>query len=184
MAFPNWLKFGKNKENDVNVLKLKEQSISQGAMAMGNQTAAIEAINRIMDQKTAPPKILVVADGLYSDNLTDYALKMAQRLDCEIVALTVSNVPLQYSGERRERETAQFYERAEIGATHFMEKAKSMGVKVDHLKMIGNQEKMISGLSAKDAGIRYVLTEPDSELSAESGARAQIPVFDLACSRI
>ena len=54
-------------------------------------------------------------------------------------------------------------------------------MQVVYIMEIGDQEKAISELSAKDPGIRYVLTEPDH--GGEEG-RIQIPVFDLACSRL
>jgi hypothetical protein len=56
-----------------------------------------------------------------------------------------------------------------------------MAVNVVHIMEIGDQEKAISELSTKDPGIRYVLTEPENQ--GEEG-RVQIPVFDLACSRL
>lgn len=181
MEFLKWLKSGKNKKKDVRVKKLQEESIDIGEMAAGHPTGAAAAIRRMMEQKNGPTKILVVGDGRYSSKLSDYSLKMAQRLDCEIVALNVSDAPLQYTGERKETETALFYEKAESNIAKFTEQADAMGVIVEYVTVIGDQEKAISELSAKDPTIRYVLTEP--EYQGEEG-RVQIPVFDLACSRL
>ncbi len=36
--------------------------------------------------------------------------KMAQRFDCEIIALDVTDGPLQFSGDRKERESNRFQE--------------------------------------------------------------------------
>ena len=181
MAFLDWLKARKNRDNDVKVVKVKEESIGIGEMAAGHPTGAAAAIKRMMDQKNGPTKILVVGDGAYSDKLSEYSLKMAQRLDCAIVALNVTSAPLQFTGDKREEETTLFYEKAEQNIEKYMEQADTMGVDVVHIMEIGDQEKAISELSAKDAGIRYVLTEPEHQ--GEEG-RVQIPVFDLACSRL
>jgi len=181
MAFLDWLKVRKNKNQDVKVVKVKEESIGIGEMAAGHPTGAAAAIKRMMDQKNGPTKVLVVGDGCFSDKLSDYSLKMAQRLDCAIVALNVTDAPLQYSDERREAEINLFYARAERNLEKYLEQANVMGVHVVHIMEIGDQEKAISELSAKDSGIRYVLTEPDH--GGEEG-RVQIPVFDLACSRL
>ena len=167
MAFLDWLKARKNKDNDVKVVKVKEESIGIGEMAAGHPTGAAAAIKRMMDQKHAPTKILVVGDGCYSDKLSDYSLKMAQRLDCAIVALNVSDTPLQFTGDRKETETTHFYERAEKNIEKYMEQANTMGVEVVHIMEIGDQEKAI--------------TEPEHQ--GDEG-RVQIPVFDLACSRL
>jgi len=181
MAFLDWLKVRKSKNQDVKVVKVKEESIGIGEMAAGHPTGAAAAIKRMMDQKNGPTKILVVGDGCFSEKLSDYSLKMAQRLDCAIVALNVSDAPLQYADERKEAEISLFYAKAEKNLEKYMEQANVMGVHVVHIMEVGDQEKAISELSAKDAGIRYVLTEPDH--GGEEG-RVQIPVFDLACSRL
>lgn len=181
MAFLDWLRARKSKNQDVKVVKVKEESIDMGAMAAGYPTGAAAAIKRMMDQKNGPTKILVVGNGCFSSKLSDYSLKMAQRLDCAIVALNVSDAPLQFTGERKETEINLFYERAEKNIEKYMEQADAMAVHVVHIMEVGDQEKAISELSAKDPGIRYVLTEPDHE--GDDG-RVQIPVFDLACSRL
>lgn len=181
MAFLDWLRARKNKDHDVKVVKVKEESIDIGEMAAGHPTGAAAAIKRMMDQKNGPTKILVVGDGCFSDKLSDYSLKMAQRLDCAIVALSVSDTPLQFTGERKETEISLFYRRAEKNLEKYIERADAMAVDVVHIMEVGDQEKAISELSAKDAGIRYVLTEPEHQ--GEEG-RVQIPVFDLACSRL
>ncbi|TFG35501.1 MAG: hypothetical protein E4H46_04900 [Desulfobacterales bacterium] len=181
MAFLDWLKARKNKNQDVKVVKLQQESIGIGEMAAGNPAGAAAAIKRMMDQKNGPAKILVVGDGCFSNKLSDYSLKMAQRLDCAIVALKVSDAPLQFTNERKETESALFYKRAEKNIEKHLEQANGLGVHVVHIMEIGDQERAISELSAKDPGIRYVLTEPDH--GGEEG-RMQIPVFDLACSRL
>jgi thiamine pyrophosphate-dependent acetolactate synthase large subunit-like protein len=181
MEFWKWLKAGKNGKKSVRVVKLQEESIDIGEMAAGHPTGAAAAIKRMMEQKNGPTRILVVGDGRYSTELSDYSLKMAQRLDCEIVALHVSDVPLQFAGERRETERALFYEKAESNIAQFNAQAEAMGVNVEHVTVIGDQEKAIAELSARDPLIRYVLTEPECQ---GAQGRVQIPVFDLACSRL
>lgn len=181
MAFLDWLRARKNRDHDVKVVKVKEESIGIGEMAAGHPAGAAAAIKRMMDQKHGPTKILVVGDGAYSEKLSNYSLKMAQRLDCAIVALNVSESPLQFTGERREEEITLFYARAEKNIEKYLAQADAMGVHVVHIMEVGDQEKAISELSAKDPGIRYVLTEPEHH--GEEG-RVQIPVFDLACSRL
>ena len=97
MGFIDWMRLGRKKNSDVRVTKIKDASVGLGEMAAGNQTAATTALTRMMAQKTASTKILVVQDGDHLTQVTDYALKMAERLDCEIIALDVSDRPLQFS---------------------------------------------------------------------------------------
>ncbi len=182
MGLFDWMQAGKSK--DVTVNKIKDQTVDIGEMAGGNQVAATEAITRMMAQKNATTKILMVQDGDYFPQVTEYALKMAQRLDCEIVALDVCDTPLQFSGERRERESVRFQARAKKNNGQFALQAGGQGVRMTHVVEIGDSEEVIARLSAEDAGIRYVLTKPEQESVRADEERAQVPVFDLHCSRI
>ncbi len=183
MGFSSWLKLGKNKNKDVNLVKIKEASINIGEMAAGHQTGAANALNRMLNQATLQTKLLMVQDGEYAQQVSQYALKMAQRLDCEIIALDISNRPLQYLGERQARESERFQALATSNAESFLAQAKAQGIQVRHLIKIGNQEEAIAQLSHDDAGIRYVLTKPD-HVSATNQEQIQVPVFDLRCSRL
>jgi hypothetical protein len=184
MGITSWFKFGKNKQQNVNVEKIKTQSIGHGSMAAGNSTATADSLSKMIDQEQSIAKVLMVQDGEYSQQVTEYALKMAQKLDCQIIALDVTDNPLQFTGERKDREIERFYERAQNEVKEFIIKAKSKGITVVHKMEIDNPEKTIARLSKEDAGIRYVLTKPEqSEVRSESD-RVQIPVFDLNCSRL
>jgi hypothetical protein len=184
MGLINWMGLGKKKEQDVNIIKVKRQDAAIGEMASGNPTAAAAALAEVMAQTHASTKILMVQDGAYLPQVTDYALKMAQRLDCEIIALDVSDIPLQFSGERKERESNRFHEKAGKNAANFAMQAKAQGLKMKHIMEIADQEEVIARLSAEDAGIRYVLTKPDQDSLRENQERVQVPVFDLNCSRL
>lgn len=184
MGFMDWLKLGRNKNKDIKVTKIKEETIGIGEMAAGNQAAANKTLSRMMDQQTATQKVLMVQDGDYMPQITDYALKMAQRLDCDIIALDVSDAPLQFSGERKERETTRFQEKAMENNARFAMQAEAKKINMVHYVEVANPEEAIARLSEKDAGIRYVLTKPERESIRVNEERTQIPVIDLNCSRL
>lgn len=184
MGFVDWMRLGKKRNEEVKVTKIKQQAVAIGEMAAGNQIAATAALGSLLAQKNATTKILMVQDGDYLPQVTDYAMKMAQRLDCEIVALDVTDAPLHFSGERKEREINRFHEKAHKNATRFAMQATAQGVSMKHLMEIGDAEEVIGRLSEEDAGIRYVLTKPDQESIRANQERAQVPVYDLNCSRL
>ena len=181
MALYNWFKSGRNKQN-VNVVKLPEEYIEIGEMAAGHPTGAAASIKRMMAQTNEPAKILVVGDGRYSKRLRDYSLKMAQRLDCEIVALNVSE-PLPFMGEGADAGDGMFSEIPVNNMGQFIEQSQAMGVNVVPIMETGDQEQAIAQLSAQDPTIRYVLTEPDYECEDEIG---EMPILDLSypCNEI
>lgn len=184
MTFFDWFKLGKDKHTSVNIKKIKKEGVDQGAMASVSPSEAARAMAKIVDQNLSVAKVLMVQDGDYSTKVTDYALKMAQKLDCEIIALDVTDVPLQHIGERKEREINRFYELAKRSAESFSLQADAMGIVSTHVMEVGDQETIIAELNKKDAGIRYVLTKPENEITEANQERAQVPVFDLNCSRL
>jgi hypothetical protein len=184
MSFTDWLTFGMKKNKDVNVEKIKAESVDMGSMAAGSPSEAAGSLARMMDQKNAPTKVLMVQDGEYMPQVTDYALKMAQRLDCEIIALDVTDAPLQFSGDRKQRETDRFMEMAKQNGEKFLAQATARGIKVDHVMEVGNPDEVVARLSADDAGIRYVLSKPEADGTRVDQKRAHVPVFDLNCSRL
>ena len=153
-------------------------------MATNNLTENQGNMARTAEQKSLTTKILTVQDGDHSPALVDYAVKMAQKLDCEIIALDVSEKPLEYTGERRAREISRFQQRAGRNAETLRLKAEAMGVKCRHTAQVGNQEQIIKTLSREDAGIRYVLLKPAQEYVTADRRQARIPVVDLNCSSL
>ncbi|MBU1233998.1 MAG: hypothetical protein KKD01_09305 [Proteobacteria bacterium] len=184
MGFTDWFTLGMKKNKEVNVKKIKEKSIDMGAMAAGSPSNAAGAIARVMDQRNTPTKVLMIQDGEYLQQVTDYAMKMAQRLDCEIIALDITDRPLQFTGDRRARESDRFIDMARTNAEKFTSQAKACGIKVEHIMDIGDSEEIIARVSAADAGIRYVLSKPDEEAIRTDQERPHVPVFDLHCSRL
>ncbi|MFT5727462.1 MAG: hypothetical protein ACI8PB_001597 [Desulforhopalus sp.] len=184
MGFADWFTFGKKKNKDVNVQKIKRKSIDPGSMAAGNGNQAANVIAMMVDQTNSPTKVLMVQDGDHISQVTDYALKMAQRLDCEIIALDVTDKPLQFTGERRARETDRFTDLATSNAEKFTIQARAQGIKVEHIMEISDPEEVIARVSCADAGIRYVLSKPEDGTIRSDQERAHVPVFDLRCSRL
>ena len=183
MGFTDWFALGAKKNKEVQVKKIKTESVDMGAMAASQPAEATSALARMMDQKNAPTKVLMVQDGDYMQQVTDYALKMAERLDCEIIALDVTEKPLQFSGDRKKRETDRFMDRVEKNSKAFISQAQARGITVEHIVNICAPEEAIASVSNADAGIRYVLSKPD-EQDASSRKRPHVPVFDLHCSRL
>lgn len=186
MHIKDFFSFGRKKApREFQVEKLNRQKpVAVGEMAAGNLTAASDDIARMMAQQNMVTKILAVQDGEHSTALVDYAVKMAQKLDCEIIALDVSEEPLQHSGDRREREINRFNQRAQQNAETLRLKAETMGVKCKHITRVGNQEETIKALSKDDKSIRYVLIKPLQEQVSVNKRQARVPVVDLNCSSL
>jgi len=184
MYLKKLLNLGRRKTGDANEIGNEPLTISQEVkdMPAQNLTDSTHGITTVEQDTTT--KILTVQDGDHSSLLVDYAVKMAQKLDCEIIALDVTEEPLNFTGERRQREIGRFRQRARRNAETLHLKAEAMGVKCRHVVEIGNQEQIIKALSKDDAGIRYVLLKPAQEYVSAERRQARVPVVDLNCSSL
>lgn len=184
MGFTDWFALGRKKNKEVEIRKIKQKSVDMEAMAAGNLSASAEKVAMMMDQKNAPSKVLVVQDGEYMTQVTDYAMKLAQRLDCDIIALDVTAAPLQFSGDRQEYEIQRFMERATKSAEKFISQAEAQGIKIEHIMEVEDPEVVTARVSEANAGVRYVLSKPEEKRVGVEREHAHIPVIDLRCSRL
>ena len=182
MALFNWFK--KNKKGQkVNVEEQKQTMFQDSAAAAAFAEAGEHTTARAMIDKTkGNRKILVVAsEERFSDVLFNYSLDMAKRLDFELLMLNVTNAPLSLADVRKEEETARFLNESQQNFIALQERAEEVGVPVNHLIEIGELDDVVHKLQTQFPGMRYVLTEPDSEVVQKSTGSVTIPVFDLGC---
>ncbi len=184
MGFTDWLGLEMKKNKEVSVEKVKTESIDMGAMAAGSPSEAATALSRMLAQRNSLAKVLVVQDGVYTEQVTEYAIKMAQRLDCEIIALDVTEKPLQFSGERKIRESDHFIETARKNGAQFVLQAQAKGVAAKHVMDIGKPEEIIARIRETDAGIRYILSRPKNLKVGRETENDPVPIFSLRCVRI
>lgn len=140
-------------------------------------------VSSMVEVKKAVPKILVVSGDSFSRPLMEYALKMAQRLDFEIISLSVNEAILSLSGAERERAEARFCEQAKRSAADFAGRGREMNVRVTSVIDINEKKQAIAELEEQEPAIRYILSEPDPQRAGKSGDRMVNPVFNLVCSR-
>ncbi len=183
MSFLKWFNPRKGRNDDINVTKIPQKSIADGTMAAAGLSGAAEDLAHILKQRQASPQILVVGSENFSKNLVEYALKMGQRLDCQIIAVNTTSLPSSLNKEQYQKAREQFFTAATKAGVRLTELAESIGTSVKHCMEIGTEEEIIHELAAENPGIRYVLTEPEDNNIADQDT-TQIPVFDLACSRI
>lgn len=162
---------------DVNVTKVKKESIDIGMQAAGNMKEAVGALGRMLDQSTTTSKVLMVQEGEYNEKVIDYACKLSQRLDCGIIALDVLKINKKFNAERKKRELDRFVDVSDKNYSTFKARATAKGIKVEHITKVGNVDEVIANLQEEDAGIRYVLSAPTE-------ASNHIPVYDLTCSKL
>jgi len=109
---------------------------------------------------------------------------MGQRLDCEIVALSIFDKHCRERRDPDESEKNHFIKRSELGAASFADKAVGAGIKFYQLTKIGEREVIVDQVVKEIAGIRYVLTEPDDSIKEELSGRVQLPAINTPWSKL
>ena len=142
----------------------------------GLQDAAQEIIRREIQER---PKILVVGseDG-FSSPLIDYAVGLAKRMKCEIVALNWADIATealeQQSPYRREL-LNEFSARAAKAVEPLTSRAAEESVPMRHVVKLGGLSTCVRELEREISRLNFVLTE--SEPTRELGLETSIPVF-------
>ncbi len=142
-----------------------------------------EEARRILESSTLPcKKILVISAGTsFSQQVMDYAVKMAKRLNCPIMAANIyesSHGILNFLGDSNKQ---AFRQAAEENISEFRGLAEKNGIEFEHTVRFGDSDQVVDEIYREQAGnISYVVTEPDPELVESSGEAVSIPVFGFA----
>ena len=180
MALFGW--FRKNKKNqDVEVKERKKSVLQDTAAAVAFAEAGEhETARSIIQKQSEPRKILVIGrEEHFSEKLVDYSVSMAKRLDFEIVALNITAAPLSMPADKSQEAALLFHSQSLENVDALAKHAQENGVGFIHLVEIGRQDEVVEKLHAKYPNMRYVLTEPDPDVTQKAQGKISIPVFDL-----
>jgi len=114
-------------------------------------------------------KILVVGTGQsFSQDTMDYSIHLAERLDYDLLAMSVCP---NWDGQA-------FISRAKESAEWFRRKASRSGIRYDHVVKFGDLGAAVEELNQEMKRIEFVVT--DSEVNTEAVAReVTIPMFSV-----
>lgn len=181
MGFFDMFKKNKNK-SAIKVDERKQNFLQDNAAAVAFAEAGEHDTARSMiENSSGSNTILMISQGdNFSKLLTDYTLDMAQRLGFEILALNITEEPLAMAAAKKEAATDLFRQKSNENSNALRVKAEERGISLGHLVEIGHQDTVVEKLHAEYPGLRYVVTEPDPEVSQSVNGRVAIPVFDLS----
>ena len=178
MGFTDWLGLATKKSKEFGLPEDNGQSAAPGKTMAG----AVDPIPEDLCTEDCLPKILMVQDGEYSSQLSEYAIRMAGRLNCAILAVDISDKPLLFSGERKMRESDRFIEKARKNGEKFVAFAASKDIQATHVMDIGDTDEIITRMREHDSGIQYVLNRfvPET-IDYKQDADQKSPVVALRC---
>ena len=104
-------------------------------------------------------KLLVVTGADLPSSLSGYALKVALRLDLDILVLFVAGSGEHLDAGQRKKRIEQFTREIEKDAASFTILARRSEVRVTVVVDVGNQEEAVARLRAQEPSIRFILTE-------------------------
>ena len=176
MGFTDWLGLATKKSKACD----SPEDCAQAVPVVQSTSKSFPAAVETSRDENCLAKILMVQEGDYSSQITEYAIRMAKRLDCAIVAVDISNKPLHFSGERKIRESDRFIEKARKNGEQFVAFAESSGIQATHVMDIGDTDEIIARMRENDQNIQYVINRFTPETVKHTQTVEQkIPVLAL-----
>lgn len=122
--------------------------------------------------------LLVTRGSRLSEPVMDYAVNVADRMKCKILATYVNTLPLFGNGDLYHK---QFASAIEQNATEFKEKAVARGVDFEYVQESGKISKIISRLCHIIKRIEFVLIDQGIKIE-EAAFGSPVPVFNIVCT--
>ena len=108
----------------------------------------------------------------------DYAVNVADRMKCKVLASYVNTLPLIGDGGTRSR---LFASAIEQNAAEFREKAAARGVEFEFVQESGKISKVISRLCHIVKRVEFVLIDQGIKIE-EAAFGSPVPVFNIVCT--
>ena len=104
------------------------------------------------------PKLLVVTGAGLTSSLTNYALKVAIRLDLDILFLFVAKGCASASMKHRRKLVKELSQTIEEEVAAFTSLARKSAIQVTVVVDAGEREEVINRLRSQDSAIRFILS--------------------------
>ncbi len=112
------------------------------------------------------PKLMVVTDQRLIPRLTEYALKVAVRLDLEIIVLFVDEESHWEDTAQHRSKVKKFEAKVKKEAAAFTSLARKYSVKVTAVVDVDRRESAIARIREQDESIRFILSDCNKEDNA------------------
>ena len=122
--------------------------------------------------------LLVTRGSRLAEPVMDYAVNVADRMKCKILACYVNTLPLFGNGDVSHK---QFASAIEQNAAEFREKANARGVDFECVQESGKISKIISRLCRIVKRIEFVLIDQGIKIE-EAAFGSPVPVFNIVCT--
>jgi hypothetical protein len=122
------------------------------------------------------PYILVVTrNGHMAEDVMDYAVNVADRLNYSILAVYIDTLPFYHDGGKRSKFFASAMQES---SSQFHRKAESRGIQVEHLGDSGKIGKVVKRLCRSDKRVEFVVIDQGVRLE-EVVSQSPVPVFTV-----
>jgi hypothetical protein len=173
-------------------IKYKVQALSgkmnqyQEAITFAEAGRQEDAREIIQETKAAegPKKLVVVGkESIFSKEIIDYAIDMAERMSYEIVALNTAPLScdtFKLFSESREKLCTDFQALAEQNVQPFEQEAEKRGISFTHLVKYTDSNEVLAELRKEIGEFEFVVSEEEQDAGydrAENGERPRREIF-------
>jgi hypothetical protein len=177
--------------NKLSKIKNKMQRLTnkmdqyQEAITFAEAGQSDHAEDVLQETKTAEESrrlVVVGKESVFSQEIIDYAINMAERMSYEIVALNTAPLSCEtfIQSSSREKICTDFQMLAEMNVAPFREEAERRGIPFSHVVKYTDSKEVLRELRKEIGEFEFVVSEEESESAtdrAENGEKAKQEIF-------
>ena len=141
----------------------------------------LEAVVLSDDKEGAPARkktayiLVVTRNGHMAEPVMDYALDVADRLKCSVLAAYINTLPFFRDGGKRSR---LFQSSMEQSSTVFKKRGEARSIQVEHLGASGKIGKVVNQVCRSEKHIEFVVIDQGISMK-EVTSQSPVPVFSV-----
>ncbi|WP_035236523.1 universal stress protein [Desulfobacter vibrioformis] len=128
--------------------------------------------------------VVATLESRFSDEMVDYALDMAKRMDYGIIAVNAANLThdvTSFFSTSQEELFADFKDEAGKNVVPFKEKAAELGLKFAHTTSQADVDHAISDITKECGHIEFIISENKSPVATRAAAVNQNRIAQRLC---
>ncbi|MFC1896238.1 hypothetical protein ACFL0Q_06205 [Thermodesulfobacteriota bacterium] len=169
--------FGRLKKKAARFRNKVDQHQEAVTFAEAGQQEHARALFRADDVEDKPGKLLVVGrESMFSREVMDYALEMAQRLSYEILALNTAPLSCEtfkLFSASQDKLCEGFRELSEQNVKAFRDEAEKMGIPFAHEIRFCDKNRAVEEINKEYRDIEFVLSDTEEEQAVERVAEGE-----------
>ncbi len=149
----------------------------------GEETLSQEALRKEPEPEVARKLVVVGRESVFSEDIIDYALEMAERMSYEIVALNTAPLSCEtfkFFSSSRNKICEDFEDLSKKNVRLFQEAAEKKGIPFTHVVKFSESSEVLKEIRNEIGEFEFVVSESEDQAAVskpENGQKAKSEIF-------